>query len=270
VLVVGNVSIFAAIAWHFLHLTPPNQRSPSLITDTLGNDRLDPGFRTTPALLTAESQKRPTTTTATTPAAVTPSSSRLNASQPAIPARVIELPPSRDGGDPSEIRFINKLAEEVKIQFVRDDGKLTKWWKLNAGKTFNQHTYSGHVWLITAQNGSRLGLAESTTEESTVVIDNQGVHVQAEKPPNREQQQLVSMIQFTGTNIGDAIALLRQRAVEAGLNAQIEMDPRVNAKAGSIHLDALIAPLNELLEQAAFLAGVRMTRQDSTYRIVPR
>ena len=261
---------------------PAGSKVLTLLSANNGNGYGDHSHWAFPTLLTASSQKRPATPTASdkwpsnkSTAAVIPASSSVASSRPApalpaTPARDIEIRPSREGGDPSEVRFINKLAEEVKIQFVREDGKLSSASSLKTGKTNNQRTYIGHVRLITDKNGGRLGLVESKADKTTVTIDAQGVHVQEEVPPTRESQQLISMVQFTGTNIGDAVALLRQRATEAKLNVQIELDPGVDAKAGSISLDAHTIPLREALDHVAYRAGARLNLQGTAYQIIPR
>ncbi|WP_395736917.1 GYF domain-containing protein [Prosthecobacter sp.] len=203
-------------------------------------------------------------------AAVAGASPAAPVNTPALPARMIEIRPSVEGGDPSEIRFTNKLAEEVRIQWVREDGKLARWRGLARGNSCHQLTYIGHVWLVTTKDGTRLGLAESKAESSTFVIDSQGLHEQEEKLLDDESLALVSMVQFSGTSIGDAVTLLRQRVAEAGLKLQIELDPRIDPKTGSINLDARVGPLEDILEASARQAGLRLDQEDSTYRVIPR
>jgi hypothetical protein len=263
---------------------PAGSKVLTLLSANNGNGYGDHAHWAYPTLLTATSQKRPATPTVTdnwpkltasAPAsAVAPSSSvassRQTAPQSAPPARDIELRPSRDGGDPCDIRIINKLSEEVKIQLVGENGKPGYASSLKAGKTISHGTYIGHVRLITDKNGGRLGLVESKADKTTVIIDAQGLHVQEEAPPTRESQQLVSMVQLTDSSIGDAVTLLRQRVAEAKLNVQIELDPGVDAKAGSISLDAREGPLEDLLGTSAHQAGLRTEQNGSTYRVVPR
>jgi len=199
------------------------------------------------------------------------SSPKTNAiAVPQPPASSSDLRPSREDGDPARLRFTNKLNEDVKIQFVDSHGKLTKSRNIKAGRTTNPRSNIGYVWLITAKNGTRLGIVQCTTERSTVVIDTQGVQVQTDAVPTHESLQLLPLVQFAGTNIGDAVAVLRQRAAESGLKVQIELDPRVDPKAGSINFDARVAPISEILGLCAYHAGARMEHHDSSFRIVPR
>ncbi|MBK8038452.1 MAG: NPCBM/NEW2 domain-containing protein [Verrucomicrobiaceae bacterium] len=263
---------------------PAGSKVLTLLTDNLGDGNYDHAHWAYPTFLTASSQKRPATPTMTDKwpkltasahvSAVAPSSSvassRQTAPQSSPPARDIELRPSRDGGDPCDIRITNKLSEEVKIQLVGENGKPGYASSLKAGKTISHGTYIGHVRLITEKNGGRLGLVESKADKTTVTIDAQGVHVQEEAPPTRESQQLISMVQLTESSIGDAVALLRQRATEAKLNVQIELAPGVDAKAGSISLDAREGPLEDILGTSAHQAGLRYQQQGSTYTLTPR
>lgn len=186
------------------------------------------------------------------------------------PAGSNDLRPSREDGDPARLRFTNKLGEEVKIQFVNSQGKITKSWNLKDGRTTSPRSNIGYVWLVTAKNGNRLGAVECTTDRSTVIIDTQGVKVQTDAVPTHESLQLLPLVQFAGTNIGDAVAVLRQRATEAGLKVEIELDPRVDPKSGSINFDARVAPISEILGLCAYHAGARMEHRDSSFRIVPR
>lgn len=192
------------------------------------------------------------------------------ATTPQQPAAITELRPSRDDGDPSQIRFINKHAEELNIQLVDSQGKLARGRSLQAGRTNHRWTSIGQVWLISTKSGIRLGTVESLTENSTVTIDASGVKVTADTVPTRESLELVSMIQLTEANLGDAVSLLRQRVAEAGLNARIELDPRVNAKAGSLTFDATVMKLEGVLNNCAYGCGARLEHQGSTYRIIPR
>lgn len=183
------------------------------------------------------------------------------------PAGAIKLRPSREDGEPSSIRFVNKLSEDVRIQLVGSDGRLRRSSNVKAGKTTRERTSIGQVWLITTKSGAQTGLAESLTELSTVTINPSGIETKTNQAPHHD---LVSMIQFTGANIGDAVRDLRQRASDAGLNVRIELDPRVNPTAGSINLDAHTATLGEIIGMCAYQAGMSTIQDGLIFRIVPR
>ncbi|MBE2284370.1 MAG: protein kinase [Prosthecobacter sp.] len=183
------------------------------------------------------------------------------------PAGPIKLRPSREDGEPSILRFVNKLSEEVKIQLVDSRGRLIKASNLRAGATSGRHTLIGQVWLITSKSGVQLGLVESRTAKSIITISTAGIEEKVDQTPDRE---LVTMVQLTGASIGDAVSLLRQRVAAAGLATRIELDPRVDPKAGSIHLDAQTTALEEIIEICAYHAGMRPSKDGVNYRIVPR
>lgn len=186
------------------------------------------------------------------------------------PSENLSIVPSPEGGDPAMLRFHNKLNEEVELKWVNTKGKPVVRGAVRAGRSAQQHTYIGHHWLITTKDGKQLGLAEVLAEESSVTVDNQGVRCKEYEPPTRQSQQLVSMVQLTNGSIGEAVELLRQRVTEEGYKAQIELDPRVDPKAGNMNLDTPVIPLWEIIEICADSAGARMDRQGNTYRIIPR
>lgn len=200
-----------------------------------------------------------------------PSKPKPSAAAPAKPitpsSSSITLRPSREDGEPSRIRFENKLSEEVRIQLVGSDGRLTTSFNLKAGKMSRKRSFIGQVWLVSKKSGSRLGIVESLTNDSSIKIEEAGLQVKANEVPERE---LVTLVQLTGASIGDAVTHLRARAAAAGLKTRIDLDPRVDPKAGSIHLDAGTVALDEVTDICAYHASLSTRKDGMNIRIVPR
>lgn len=93
-----------------------------------------------------------------------------------LPASPVEVRPTKENGKSSAIKFVNQLSVDVEIQFVNWNGKLSNYGRVKAGTTRNQHTFGGHVWVITTLDGQKLGLVEGEDTESTVTLDSKGVH----------------------------------------------------------------------------------------------
>ncbi len=155
----------------------------------------------------------------------------------------------------------------MRIQLVGSDGSLTKSCSLKAGQTSRKRSSLGQGWFVSKKSGVRLGIVESLTNDSSIKIEEAGLQVKANETPDRE---LVTLVQLTGASIGDAVTHLRQRAAAAGLNTRIDLDPRVDPKAGSIHLDAPTVALEEIIELCAYQAGMSTRTDGMNNRIVPR
>jgi dipeptidyl aminopeptidase/acylaminoacyl peptidase len=55
---------------------------------------------------------------------------------------------SRDGGEDTEIVFINETEKDAELVWVDSSGNTTSYGTLHAGETRKQHTFSGHVWIL--------------------------------------------------------------------------------------------------------------------------
>jgi dipeptidyl aminopeptidase/acylaminoacyl peptidase len=59
--------------------------------------------------------------------------------------------PSENSSEESEIRFINRLDVPVELFWVNQDGRRISYGSLPAGGERLQHTYVGHVWVVSAK-----------------------------------------------------------------------------------------------------------------------
>jgi dipeptidyl-peptidase-4 len=59
---------------------------------------------------------------------------------------------SRTGEDTS-ITFINKTDDPLEIYWINNSGQRQHYTTLKAGGRHEQHTYAGHVWLVTKESG---------------------------------------------------------------------------------------------------------------------
>jgi dipeptidyl-peptidase 4 len=79
--------------------------------------------------------------------------------------------PSRDGGDETEITFINRTDGEVQMLWIARDGGRTPYASLKPGERHEQHTFVGHNWLAQDRKGKILGVWEAKTGGGDALIE---------------------------------------------------------------------------------------------------
>jgi len=65
-------------------------------------------------------------------------------------AMKIELRRTQRTGESSGIKFINQLDEDVELYWINQEGEHMRYGGVRAGAEREQHTFEGHVWLITS------------------------------------------------------------------------------------------------------------------------
>jgi len=86
-------------------------------------------------------------------------------------------------GVSSGLRLINQLDQEVKLFWISQDGKRVPYGTLEAKGERDQHSYEGHIWLITDQGGEPLAVAEVGAMTRTLLIDAKGTAPNEPKSP---------------------------------------------------------------------------------------
>lgn len=100
----------------------------------------------------------------------------------------IDLRSTRRTGESSGIKFINTLAEDVELYWINQEGGHVRYGGVRAGTEREQHTFDGHVWLITSRTGEHLAVVEGAAQEQTFIIDGKGISkAQPEKPKKPER-----------------------------------------------------------------------------------
>ena len=99
-------------------------------------------------------------------------------------------PTSRTGPETS-ITFVNQTPEEIVVYWIDMDGQRRRYAAVGPGDQHRQHTYAGHVWLVTGQAGATLGVFEAAEEESRAVVEAGGATAakQESRPPERASQR---------------------------------------------------------------------------------
>ena len=68
---------------------------------------------------------------------------------------------SRRTGEETTLTFVNRTTGEVRIFWLDEDGQRRSYGTLGPGETRDQHTFAGHVWLVTDAEGKSLAVFEA-------------------------------------------------------------------------------------------------------------
>jgi dipeptidyl aminopeptidase/acylaminoacyl peptidase len=109
-------------------------------------------------------------------------------------------------GNETTVRVHNTTATPVELFWVDDGGERKSYGRVRPGQTAEQHTYAGHVWLVTDSLGNPLGFFEATPEALEIEIDGQPMEAErsrARKSRNRsgESPDHNWSVQFTNQNV---------------------------------------------------------------------
>ena len=78
---------------------------------------------------------------------------------------------SRPAGDETSLTFINRTKAEVEILWLDEEGKRQSYGKIKPGDKYLQHTFTGHVWLVTDLQGKTIAVFEAEDQPASVVVD---------------------------------------------------------------------------------------------------
>ncbi len=109
----------------------------------------------------------------------------ITSSEAKTSALEIELRRTRRTGESSGFKFINQLGEDVDLFWINQQGEHVRFGGVRAGAEREQHTYEGHVWLITSRTGEHLAIVEGEATIKTLIIDGKGISKAKEEPKKR-------------------------------------------------------------------------------------
>lgn len=165
---------------------PAGSKTLTLITDDLGNDRIDHAFWAYPTLLTAESQKRPATPVKAhaddllfLPVPL-PEGTLLTSKLSTAPILVSGT------GAKLGLRFINQTPVTAKIHWLPGNGKQHTYADILPGRDHVMITYEGHVWLITDEADKPLAIVKGSAASPVICIDGPGSAGSPATEPVRE------------------------------------------------------------------------------------
>ena len=99
----------------------------------------------------------------------------------------IELRKTTRTGEESGLKFINQLEADVDLFWINQQGEHQSYGRIRANSEREQHTFEGHVWLITSRTGEHLAIIEAGSLVQTLVIDGKGISKATQEPENKER-----------------------------------------------------------------------------------
>ena len=81
--------------------------------------------------------------------------------------------------------FINRTAGEVKLFWLDPEGRRQSYGALGPGETRDQHTFAGHVWLVTDAEGKSWHVFEAKEDGGEASIT--GERPKARKAPEKRR-----------------------------------------------------------------------------------
>ena len=94
--------------------------------------------------------------------------------------------PSRSSDRESAITFVNQRAEEVDLYWLNEDGGRQFYGSVSPKAEREQHTYSGHAWLVAAKNGDPIATFEAQDEPGTATVTDP---MEFERPPRDKNNE---------------------------------------------------------------------------------
>lgn len=90
---------------------------------------------------------------------------------------------SRQTGEEVEITFVNATRDDIELFWLDTEGERRTYGRVRAGQERQQHTFAGHVWLVTDRVGTTLGVFEAADAGSNrAVIETESPATKPETP----------------------------------------------------------------------------------------
>lgn len=82
-----------------------------------------------------------------------------------------EVRPSQRTGPETSVTFLNRTGDALELYWVNPEGQRVHYGTLAAGASRVQHTFGGHVWLLTRVDGRPVAAFEAADAGGDLVID---------------------------------------------------------------------------------------------------
>jgi dipeptidyl aminopeptidase/acylaminoacyl peptidase len=92
-----------------------------------------------------------------------------------------ELRPSIRSSNETSITFINRTKDAVDVYWIDYVGEKRHYAKIEVNGQHEQHTYTGHVWLVTDNAGKTLAVFVATEDAGDAVIEEDAIYKTAVK-----------------------------------------------------------------------------------------
>jgi len=94
--------------------------------------------------------------------------------------------PSRRSGRETSVTFINRTEKDIEIYWLDSERQRKHYATVAAGDQHRQHTFAGHVWLVTDKEGKMLAAFMAEEEPADAVIDENTIRQAADRGGSTE------------------------------------------------------------------------------------
>ena len=115
--------------------------------------------------------------------------------------------PSKEGGAQTHLTFVDRADTPIELYWLTPSGEQKFYAVVLPGKSREQHTYAGHVWLVTDPAGKQLGVYEATSDPSRAIVD--GTPRPTSRPARRPAARRRNVEDAPGSPDGKWIAFTR-------------------------------------------------------------
>jgi len=102
---------------------------------------------------------------------------------------------SRQTGEETSITFIKRTKKEIEIYWIDSERQQKHYVTVAAGDRHSQHTFAGHVWLVTDKDGKTLATFMAEEENADAIIDEETIREAANRRQQRGQRRPGSQTQ---------------------------------------------------------------------------
>ena len=125
-------------------------------------------------------------------------------------------------GAETEITFVNRTDGAAELFWLDLEGERQSYGKIPPRGECAQHTYEGHVWLVTSPKGETLGVFEAKAEPTMVEI---GVKLPAPPPDNRWQAFIKDNNVWLRSAAGEEFALTSDGTADDAYGGEFRWSP---------------------------------------------
>ena len=91
--------------------------------------------------------------------------------------------PSGNSAADTEVTFDNRLNETVRLFWIDSGNGRVPYGTLRPGEKHTQHTFAGHVWLVTGMNTNTIAVFEAEDTSASAIIDGRRPDGQGRRGP---------------------------------------------------------------------------------------
>ncbi len=89
--------------------------------------------------------------------------------------------PSRRSGRETSITFVNRAKKDIEIYWIDSQRQRKHYATAGVGEQHRQHTFAGHVWLVTDKDGKALATFMAEEEAADAIIDENTIRQAANR-----------------------------------------------------------------------------------------